>query len=265
MTTAEFSNQFDVLYNNVMSNQAPGLDEYEKSVFLTKAQNEIVLSYFNPKGNAYTEGFDGNERRQVDFSMLMKVSDIQDTTDPDVTNIHPGGIYDHRSSGVYNVDMPTDVLVFVNETAAVTRGSTTVYLSVIPINYVEYSRQMSKPYKRPTHYQAWRLINTSSSTGKCDIIVGPDDTLIKYSIRYVKRPRPIILSALTAENLTIDGIATEQTSELDPIIHQDILQRAVELAKAAYTGDLTSQVGLGTASQTELRAAPYGGRGNRTE
>ena len=41
MNNTEFSNQFDVLYNNVMSNAAPGLNEYEKSVFLTKAQNEI--------------------------------------------------------------------------------------------------------------------------------------------------------------------------------------------------------------------------------
>ena len=37
MTTPEFSNEFDVLYNNIMSNAAPGLNEYEKSVFLTKA------------------------------------------------------------------------------------------------------------------------------------------------------------------------------------------------------------------------------------
>lgn len=37
MTLQEFSDEFDVLYNNIMSNQAPGLDEYEKSVFLTKA------------------------------------------------------------------------------------------------------------------------------------------------------------------------------------------------------------------------------------
>ena len=35
MTITEFSNQFDVLYNNITSNQAPGLNEYEKSVFLT--------------------------------------------------------------------------------------------------------------------------------------------------------------------------------------------------------------------------------------
>ena len=39
MTNQEVSNEFDILYNNVTSNQAPGLDEYEKSVFLTKAQD----------------------------------------------------------------------------------------------------------------------------------------------------------------------------------------------------------------------------------
>ena len=37
MTLEEFSNEFDILYNNSMSNAAPGVDEYEKSVFLTKA------------------------------------------------------------------------------------------------------------------------------------------------------------------------------------------------------------------------------------
>ena len=37
MTTQEFSDQFDVLYNNIGSDQAPGINEYEKSVFLTKA------------------------------------------------------------------------------------------------------------------------------------------------------------------------------------------------------------------------------------
>ena len=73
MTNSEFSNEFDILYNNIMSNQAPGLDEYEKSVFLTKAQDEIVKSYFSPTGNKAMEGFDGNERRQIDFSMLTKV------------------------------------------------------------------------------------------------------------------------------------------------------------------------------------------------
>lgn len=261
MTTAEFSNQFDVLYNNIMSNQAPGLDEYEKSVFLTKAQNEIVLSYFNPKGNKYTEGFDDNERRQIDFSKLLKVHDT--------TVVDGQGHFDWRSHGTALVTMPTDVLVFVNEFVTVTRdGQTGVVLSVIPINYVEYSRLMSKPFKRPTHYQAWRLINTegeSVTSGgttttmyiqKCDLIAGPNDTITKYTARYIKRPRPIILTSLANSGLSIDSINAQTECELDPIIHQDILQRAVELAKAAYTGDLSSQVGLGTTSQTNLGIVP---------
>ena len=45
MTNPEMSNEFDILYNNITSNQAPGLDEYEKSVFLTKAQDEIIKAY----------------------------------------------------------------------------------------------------------------------------------------------------------------------------------------------------------------------------
>ena len=46
MTAAEFSQEFDILYNNIASNQAPGLTEYEKSVLLTKAQDEIIKNYF---------------------------------------------------------------------------------------------------------------------------------------------------------------------------------------------------------------------------
>ena len=55
MTANEFSQEFDILYNNIASNQAPGLTEYEKSVFLTKAQDEIIKNYFTgkPNGNKY--------------------------------------------------------------------------------------------------------------------------------------------------------------------------------------------------------------------
>lgn len=70
MTTNEFSNEFDVLYNNITSNQAPGLDEYEKSVFLTRAQDDIVKRYFTPKGNKDVEGFDNSIKRNIDFSLL---------------------------------------------------------------------------------------------------------------------------------------------------------------------------------------------------
>lgn len=82
MTTNEFSNEFDVLYNNITSNQAPGLDEYEKSVFLTRAQDDIVKRYFTPKGNKDVEGFDSSIKRNIDFSLLYNkyVVSINDLT-----------------------------------------------------------------------------------------------------------------------------------------------------------------------------------------
>ena len=258
MTNAEFSNQFDVLYNNIMSNQAPGLDEYEKSVFLTKAQNEIVLAYFNPTGNKLFAGFDGNEERQIDFSMLMRTQTLVSTNPSDFA----ASVFDGRTTGVKSIVLPSNVLLYVNERLEVTRGGDTVRLTVIPISYAEYNKQMSKPYKRPTQYQAWRLINATESSGtttaSADLIAGPNDTLTKYVARYIKRPRAIILSQL--EGVTLDNVAGPQTCELDPILHEDILQRAVELAKAAYTGDLDSTVALGNASATEKGIVPQASR-----
>lgn len=239
MTNSEFSNQFDVLYNNIMSNQAPGLDEYEKSVFLTKAQDEIVKAYFNPKGNKYLEGFDGNEQRQIDFSMLMKTS---------VVTTFSNSVFDGRTTGVKAVTIPDDVLSFVNEKLQVTRDGASEMLAIIPISYTEYTLKMSKPYKRPLHYQAWRLIDNTSGTRSADVIAGPNDTFVKYVARYVKKPRAIRL--INFEGVTLEGGSTAQTCELDPVLHEEVLQRAVELAKAAYTGDLNAQLALGQASET---------------
>lgn len=42
MTTDEMSAAFDLKYNNIMSNLAPGLNEYEKSYFLTEAQKSVL-------------------------------------------------------------------------------------------------------------------------------------------------------------------------------------------------------------------------------
>lgn len=260
MDYQEFSDRFDVLYNNITSNQAPGLTEYEKSLFLTKGQDEILKNYFNPKGNKYDEGFDGNRKRQIDFSSLIYV----DETDSSGLN-EPN--YDPRTSsqGAVSVYLPDDPAVWfiINERVKVTRAGVTnpVLLTVKPLSMDEYDRLMSKPYKRPLKYQAWRLINSTSQPASgsirydssCDIIAGPNDTITSYSIRYVKRPKPVIVGDL--DGLSINGYefgiwqasnANPQTNppkgpaftngcELDEIIHEEILQRAVELAKIAWT------------------------------
>lgn len=317
MDLPEFSNQFDVLYNNITSNQAPGLSEYEKSIFLTKGQDEIVKNYFNAKGNKYQEGFDDSAKRQIDFSMLM------DTVTPDlVTAINP--LHHGNNNKCYK--LPDNILLYINEFLDVTRNGKSMRLVVVPVSYDEYNRVMSKPYKRPIKNQAWRLINNSSALytytdyeglasvltehensntlgfklnkeeilaliyGKrvefnedesyikvdneylgseglvsddgdtglsifpppmvneiknniakkgiylypvSELIAGANDTIKKYTVRFIRKPRPIILENL--EDLTIEGISEASECELDSSIHQEILQRAVELAKIAWS------------------------------
>jgi hypothetical protein len=58
----------------------------------------------------------------------------------------------------------------------------------------------------------------------------------KYIITYLEKPNPIILEDLSDYNLTIEGISTESESNVNPILHKAILERAVALAKAAYIG-----------------------------
>lgn len=241
MTPEEFDNMFDVLYNNITSNQAPGLNAYEKSVFLTKAQDEIWKNYFNPKskGNTLQEGFDGNPKRQVDFSMLTTVKKIYYFNDP---------LFDSRPN-TQSVTLPSQMAMSINEEVEVIRGNNNVLLQVIPIKFDEYSRLMSKPYKRPLKYQAWRLTN-SDAANKADLIIGPSDTLDSYTIRYIRRPNPIIVSDL--DGLTIEGKGNTTPCELDPILHEEILQRAVELAKIAWTG--TGQDNLQAVMQAGQRS-----------
>ena len=225
MTPEEFDNMFDVLYNNITSNQAPGLNAFEKSVFLTKAQDEIWKNYFNPKskGNNLQEGFDDNAKRQIDFSML--------TTVYTENSSHQDPLFDMRSN-TESISLPSDMAMAINESVTVKRDSKDVILQVVPIKFDEYSRLMSKPYKRPLKYQAWRLIN-SDTANMADIIIGPSDTLSSYTLRYIRKPKPIIVSDL--DGLTIEGLGSTQACELDPILHEEILQRAVELAKVAWT------------------------------
>lgn len=229
---------FDVYYNNITSNQAPGLNGYEKSLFLTRAEKEVVKNHFtaNSKGNNLGFGFDDSMKRQADFSVLMKTyaCTLIETDIP--TRI------DYRSS-VYSY--PNDVFIIVDESVKM-EGNHHEIKQVIPLRYDEYTRLMSKPYKRPLKNQVWKLMNSGTMTDDTatekgtatryvELIAGMHDVIDTYMVRYVRTPEPIIVEALTG-GLSIDGKTSKSDKcELDPILHEEVLQRAVELAKMAWT------------------------------
>lgn len=145
MTTQEFSDQFDILFNNITSNQAPGINEYEKSVFLTKAQNQLVTEYFNNRVDQVGGGFDGSQKRQYDFSSLIKTADLKPCTVDNTQKL------DRRSKSFL---FPEDYFLSVNEMV----WDSKYQYSVTAIDYAEYYRLMQKPFAYPPKKTIWRLI-----------------------------------------------------------------------------------------------------------
>ena len=225
MTTEEFNFEFDILYNNIASNQAPGLNTYEKSLFLTKAQEELLKNYFNPKGNRYLEGFDDNAKRQEDFSRLITVAEKSPITPP--------ATFVKINSKSLVFEAPEDILISLTE---VLRNDSGKQFIAVPIGFEEYQRLMAKPFSFPFKREAWRLYHLSGDTLYYEVIARtPED----FSPKYVRRPNPIILEDLTGdyEGLLINGKSEKSECELSESIHREILTRAVELAKIAFSND----------------------------
>ena len=244
MTTSEFSIQFDVLYNNITSNKAPGLNEYEKSVFLTKAQNELVKNYFLPQSNPKQSGFEGNAIRQWDFHSLIRTTEVLNSASPDYLINKDSVMFDISE---YNILAIIDESVICDVDPA-------KELQVIPISLIEYQRLRKKPYKYPLKGQAWRLINTTykGEEFKEMVEIIPEYKYIEcnltYFITFVEYPEPIVLVNLE-NGLSIEGVSTANECKLDSSMHEEILQRAVELAKNAWFGDLNTSVTMGQRSE----------------
>ena len=250
MSNEEFSNEFDVLYNSITSNQAPGLDEYEKSVFLTKAQSEILREYFNSRVDGTNGGFDGSQKRQYDFSFLIKTTIL----DANLANEGKEGYIPKIDNRGYLFNFPDDYFLSINEVIRDDESSNKFY-SVVSISYSDYQRLMTKPYAYPPKRVAWRLFigtiqktledNTTKVTVPVAEIIGKfvgNSNNWNYTLRYVKKPNPIILINLTDDDLSIEGKKTKTPCEFPSQLHQEILERAVTLAKIAYQAGSTATI-----------------------
>ena len=214
MTAQEFSSEFDLLYNNVNSAQAPGLTEYEKSVFLTKAQDEIIKNYFTnvQGGNKYQQGVEDSEKRYADFSALLTMA----TLDAETTDVIP---FDERGKIFRLPDGNSDakkVMIVITETFK-TGNSTSALTSyqVVPLKFDEYIRLMSKPSSDPLKKQVWKLMgNSESGNGSIEIVPhwkDKNNDINVLVLKYIRKPHPIILEDLDVQGLSIEGQTTQKT------------------------------------------------------
>lgn len=272
MTIGEFSDSFDTLLNSYATQAQFGdeasrheivLDEYEKSVLLTQAQDIIVKSFFDRRHNSEGDGFDDSTRRQVDFSSLIKTAELEADGENQDKAFDDRGIiykmplrkYPEETDNTITwkeKEGTTDVLFILNEklttTQSINNKSVTRNYVIVPINYREYDREMTKAYAQPLKKQAWRLFqnNTQGFDIYSELIPRWDledkETINKYKIRYIRRPCPIVLVDLP-DTLEIDGFTKAQECELNPILHPEILQKALEIAINTRGGARTATEG----------------------
>lgn len=212
MTNSEFSNEFDVLYQNIASNRAPGLDAYEKSVFLTMAQEQIVLELY--------QELEQSEEVRKYLNNLIKTDNYIPVGEQDETLIN-------NNFKSYKVEISNDILFMIYEQCTLSDENNCInnkIVSVVPTIHDDLDKVLKNPFKSPNRRKVIRL----DFDNKIELISKYNIT--NYKVRYLKKPNPIILVALE-DNLSINNGDTKVSNgETNPILHERIVQRAVQLA-----------------------------------
>jgi hypothetical protein len=220
MSNQEFSNEFDILYNNIASNQAPGLDLYEKSVYLTLAEEQLALTYYNGK-NSSLESFEKTEELRRYLATLVRTEKLT----PEGTS----SLYPHKSA-VFT--LPSKLWFITYEKAEYAsdedRCAAGKDAFVVPVTQDDLEKTLENPFRGPNLRRVLRL----------DIEDNQIELLSKYrianyTVRYLEYISPIVLTDLD-DGLTVNGESQETECKFPEGLHRTILELAVNLAAATY-------------------------------
>lgn len=203
MTLEELSNEFDVIVNSYDNSQSLVFNEYEKSIYLTKAQEYIIKDLYR--------NYEGTEELNSYLKTLIKDKTY---TIEDSTNIE--------------LDYPDNFLYILKEYANInTTCKSNNRVDVLPITQDEYNEVVENPF-RGSKSKVLRL-----EENKIKLIT--DLPIISYTMTYLSNPSPIILIDLP-NGLTINNKSEKSTTiETSESIHREILDKAVQLAIQSKT------------------------------
>lgn len=218
MTITEFSDEFDVLLNSYATGQISlELTEYEKSVFLTKAQEEIVRSLYS--GKYLGDGFETSEEERRFLDALIKSASLSEV-DKDIVKINSNSKF---------FQLPSDVWFITYESALLSdkslgcKNNTTV--DVVPVRQDEYNIIKENPFRGASDR---RVLRIDSDSLLVELI--SKYTIQSYFVKYLSKPQPIILEDITTDNLKIEGESEAMGCKLNEALHRTILEGAVALA-----------------------------------
>ena len=218
MNVQELSNLFDTLLqpyitkDNFGKQNTLAFDEYEKSIFLTKAQEQIVLELY--------QELEQSEEVRKYLSNLIKTDNYAPVGEQDETLIN-------NNFKSYKVEINNDILFMIYEQCTLSDENNCInnkIVSVVPTIHDDLDKVLKNPFKSPNSRKVIRL----DFDNKIELISKYNIT--NYKVRYLKKPNPIILVALE-DNLSINNGDTKVSNgETNPILHERIVQRAVQLA-----------------------------------
>jgi len=226
MTTNDFSSQFDVLLNSYATTARfgttdhPGtiqLDEYEKSLLLTKAQEDIAIELYSGR-NTIGASFEETEEMRRYLSKLVMEARIEPDTSSDKKGID-------KNSKFFN--LPPDLWFITYESVDISNGKcdSMTTMDVYPVTQDEYNRIKRNPFRGANDRRALRL---DLSDNVVEIV--SKYTVTEYYIRYLRKLKPIILVNLGKDQEIRKGGSDVSDCELPETLHQRILDRAVQLA-----------------------------------
>lgn len=252
MTAAELLQKFNLHYDNILSAAAPGLNEYETSLYLTQAHREVVSSYYN--GVMGGDTVDSTEAVKSLIPRYILSDSIQ------ITQLAPNQIEGLFS---YIVDLNSQVLQLLAERIKGPNNSEEVVRNILvkPINIDVLYRLMRNPFRRPSDLRVWRLDQTSNedTTERQIILISNEDLAsedFQYIYTYMKEPEAILLVDLDSEewasigDLSIMGqkranVDGDLGDKISPTLWELIINRAVELATRDYKENtLNTQIAL---------------------
>lgn len=228
MTVSEFSDGFDVLVNsyrrirsfdNQEATDSIEFNEYEKSFYLTKAQEEFVRSLYNGR-NPSGLSFEETEEQRRLLSNLIGEALLDKEDNPGIIGMR------FAESAVFTLDPDLWFITYEEATVDAGNGKCGGNLSqeVVPVTQDEFHRIKKNPFRGINRRRALRL---DLSDDRVEIV--SKYPITKYYVRYMKKPTPIILVRLP-NNLEIEGDRGPSECILNDKLHQDLLDLAVRIA-----------------------------------
>lgn len=271
MNTLEFSNQFDLLVSSYrrfrdFDNKEPldtlEFDEYEKSLFLTKAQEQLVVSLYDGK-NPEGESFESIEELRRYLAPLIKEAELHPmdkepgadggyqpsfNSQTGITSMQPvdgATIVPNSETGIMELaftpkpknflgvsdsskffSLPDDLWFITYEAALVTNGKCggSSTLDVYPVRQDEYHKIKRNPFRGANDRRALRLDLANNI-----VEIVSKYGITSYYVRYMKKLQPIVLEDLP-NGLTVNGVDHLNECELHEGLHQRVLELAVATA-----------------------------------